>query len=65
MQIRAQVADFDMLRSNACLAGGMAVAFLSTLTSALLIYDGFLANSDAATYDYIGRFFYLRLTQAY
>jgi outer membrane receptor protein involved in Fe transport len=29
------------------------------------IYTGFLASSDAATYDYIGRLFYIRLTQAY
>jgi len=29
------------------------------------IYGGFLASSDAATYDYIGRVFYARLSQAY
>jgi iron complex outermembrane recepter protein len=27
-----------------------------------LIYSGFLANSDASTYDFLGRYFYTRLT---
>jgi outer membrane receptor protein involved in Fe transport len=27
--------------------------------------NGFLADSDASTYDYLGRYFYLRLTQAF
>jgi outer membrane receptor protein involved in Fe transport len=30
-----------------------------------LIYSGFLANSDAATYDYLGRYFYSRLTHTF
>jgi iron complex outermembrane receptor protein len=30
-----------------------------------LIYAGFLANSDAATYDYLGRYFYTRLTHKF
>jgi len=29
------------------------------------IYIGFLGDSDAATYDYLGRFFYTRLTQTF
>ncbi|HKX98716.1 MAG TPA: TonB-dependent receptor [Steroidobacteraceae bacterium] len=29
------------------------------------IYDGFLADSDASEYDYVGRFFYLGLTHRY
>jgi outer membrane receptor protein involved in Fe transport len=29
------------------------------------IYNGFLATSDSNTYDYLGRFFYLRLTQGF
>ena len=29
------------------------------------VYAGFLANSDASTYDYMGRFFYLRLGQSF
>jgi len=29
------------------------------------IYNGFLADSDAATYDYLGRFFYIRLSQLF
>jgi iron complex outermembrane receptor protein len=30
-----------------------------------VIYDGFWGDSDATGYDFLGRFFYLRLTQAY
>lgn len=30
-----------------------------------LIYNGFLGTSDAATYDFMGRYFYLRFTQAF
>jgi len=30
-----------------------------------VIYDGFLADSDAATYDYLGRYFYASLTQKF
>ncbi len=30
-----------------------------------VIYDGFLAASDASTYDYMGRYFYARLTQSF
>jgi outer membrane receptor protein involved in Fe transport len=30
-----------------------------------LIYSGFLANSDASTYDYLGRYFYTRLTHQF
>jgi iron complex outermembrane recepter protein len=30
-----------------------------------VIYNGFLAESDAATYDYLGRYFYARLSQAF
>jgi iron complex outermembrane receptor protein len=30
-----------------------------------LTYSGFLANSDAATYDYLGRYFYSRLTHTF
>jgi outer membrane receptor protein involved in Fe transport len=30
-----------------------------------LIYSGFLANSDASTYDYLGRYFYSRLTHTF
>ena len=30
-----------------------------------LIYTGFAADSDAATYDYMGRFFYARLSQLF
>lgn len=30
-----------------------------------LIYSGFLANSDASTYDYLGRYFYTRLTHTF
>ena len=33
-------------------------------TSPAVIYDGFLAASDAATYDYMGRYFWLRLAQS-
>ncbi|MCE9579209.1 MAG: TonB-dependent receptor [Deltaproteobacteria bacterium] len=29
------------------------------------IYAGFLANSDASTYDYMGRFFYVRASQSF
>ena len=29
------------------------------------IYNGFLAASDAGTYDYMGRYFYARFTQAF
>ena len=29
------------------------------------VANGFLASSDAATYDYMGRYFYLRLTYNY
>ena len=29
------------------------------------IYNGFLANSDAAAYDYIGRYFYFRVSQTF
>jgi iron complex outermembrane recepter protein len=29
------------------------------------VYNGFLATSDSNTYDYLGRYFYLRLTQAF
>jgi outer membrane receptor protein involved in Fe transport len=29
------------------------------------IYDGFAGDSDSAAYDYLGRFFYLRLAQSY
>lgn len=29
------------------------------------VYNGFVGNSDAATYDYMGRFLYLRLTQRF
>jgi hypothetical protein len=30
-----------------------------------LIYIGFQGDSDAATYDYFGRFFYARMAQAF
>jgi len=30
-----------------------------------VIYNGFLATSDASTYDYLGRFFCARFTQAF
>ncbi len=30
-----------------------------------VIYNGFLATSDASTYDFLGRFFYARFTQAF
>jgi outer membrane receptor protein involved in Fe transport len=30
-----------------------------------LIYQGFLADSDGSTYDYMGRYFYLRFSQSY
>ena len=30
-----------------------------------LIYSGFLANSDASTYDYLGRYFYTRLNHSF
>jgi hypothetical protein len=30
-----------------------------------LIYIGFQADSDASTYDYMGRFFYMRMTQQF
>ena len=30
-----------------------------------LVANGFLASSDASTYDYMGRYFYLRLTYNY
>ncbi|HTE52875.1 MAG TPA: TonB-dependent receptor [Kofleriaceae bacterium] len=30
-----------------------------------IIYNGFLATSDAATYDYLGRYFYARFTQLF
>jgi iron complex outermembrane recepter protein len=30
-----------------------------------LIYSGFLANSDASTYDFLGRYFYTRLTHQF
>jgi iron complex outermembrane recepter protein len=30
-----------------------------------LIYIGFQADSDAATYDYMGRFFYARMSQLF
>jgi outer membrane receptor protein involved in Fe transport len=30
-----------------------------------LVYNGFLGSSDASTYDYMGRYFYLRFTQAF
>ena len=30
-----------------------------------IIYNGFLATSDASTYDFLGRFIYLRFTQSY
>ena len=38
---------------------------INNLTDAVPPYiaNGFLAQSDAATYDYAGRSFYLRLTQ--
>ena len=29
------------------------------------IYAGFAGNSDSSTYDYLGRFFYMRMTQAF
>jgi outer membrane receptor protein involved in Fe transport len=30
-----------------------------------MIYQGFQGNSDAATYDYMGRFIYTRLSQLF
>jgi iron complex outermembrane receptor protein len=30
-----------------------------------IVANGFLASSDAATYDYMGRYFFLRLTYNY
>jgi outer membrane receptor protein involved in Fe transport len=30
-----------------------------------VVANGFLASSDAATYDYMGRYFYVRLTYNY
>ena len=30
-----------------------------------LVFNGFLASSDAATYDYMGRYFYLRLSHTF
>src|SRR5262249_25363482 len=29
------------------------------------VYNGFLANSDASTYDYMGRYMYVRLSQLF
>jgi outer membrane receptor protein involved in Fe transport len=29
------------------------------------VFNGFLANSDATTYDYMGRYFYMRLTHSF
>jgi outer membrane receptor protein involved in Fe transport len=29
------------------------------------IYNGFLATSDSNTYDFLGRFFYVRLSQLF
>jgi iron complex outermembrane recepter protein len=34
-------------------------------TDPAIIFNGFLATSDAATYDFLGRFFYVRFTQMY
>ncbi|WP_240486456.1 TonB-dependent receptor domain-containing protein [Hyalangium minutum] len=34
-------------------------------TKPVLVANGFLASSDASTYDYMGRYFYLRLTYNY
>ena len=34
-------------------------------TKPALVANGFLASSDASTYDYMGRYFYLRLTYNY
>jgi outer membrane receptor protein involved in Fe transport len=31
-------------------------------TDPAVVYNGFLASSDAATYDYMGRYYYARLT---
>jgi outer membrane receptor protein involved in Fe transport len=31
----------------------------------VVIYNGFLANSDASTYDYLGRYVYVRLSQLF
>lgn len=30
-----------------------------------VVFNGFLASSDAETYDYLGRYYYLRLTQSF
>jgi len=34
-------------------------------TPPAVIYNGFAATSDAATYDFFGRFVYLRFAQQY
>ncbi len=55
--------DWEMTGGNT-LGGQFGVNNLFNAKPAI-VANGFLASSDAATYDYMGRYFYLRLTYNY
>jgi iron complex outermembrane receptor protein len=54
--------DFQAAAGNAGVQLGVNNLFN---TKPAMVANGFLASSDAATYDYLGRYFYLRLTYNY